>query len=339
MQRTRKYTLSQLSGLLPKPDASANKYTRGKAVLVAGCADYPGAACLAALAAQRSGAGYVEVACAPEAVAQVRLASPSLVVRPWTQLAEYSKLDPDERGVGTPQLPAGEPSAKLLQHAIRAARPSHLAPRPRVLGPQVPKNPIAFLVGSGFDAADPLSESLTCAVLAGAASPVVVDGGGLDALATPEGRLILRQRFVDGLTTVVTPHAGEAARLARALDLPTDDAAVLSRLLSLAFGVVVMLKGPDTFVSDGDAAYRMPLGTSALAKAGTGDVLAGMTCALLAQGLSAVDACMLASSLHAKAGVAAAKRFGDICVIPTDVVDAIPQAVIELRRARDKASK
>lgn len=339
MQRTRKYTLSQLSELLPEPDALANKYTRGKAVLVAGCADYPGAACLAALAAERTGAGYVEVACAPETVAQVRFSSPSLVVRPWTQLAEYSKLDPDERGIGAPQLSSGDASAKLLQHAILAARPSRLAPRPRVLGPATPKNPMAFLVGSGFDAADPLSASLTCAVLAAAAAPVVVDGGGLDALATPEGRLILRQRFVDGLVTVITPHAGEAARLAGALDLPTDDAATLARLLSLAFGVVVMLKGPDTFVSDGDATYRMSLGTPALAKAGTGDVLAGMTCALLAQGLDDVDACMLASTLHAKAGVAAAKRIGAICVIPTDVIDAIPQAACELGRARDKASK
>ncbi len=339
MQQTRKYTLSQLSELLPAPAASVSKYTRGKAVLVAGCADYPGAACLAACAAQRCGAGYVEVACAPESVAQVRHASPSLVVRPWTELAAYSKLDPDERGIGAPQTPVGDTSSQLLQHAILAARPSRLAPRPRVLGPSSPKNPLAFLVGSGLDRADPLSASLTCAVLAGTSAPVVVDGGGLDALSTTEGRLILRQRFVDGCTTIITPHAGEAARLAGALDLPIDDDALLSRLLSLAFGVVVMLKGPDTFVSDGDEVYRMALGTPALAKAGTGDVLAGMTCALAAQGMGAIDACMLASSLHAKAASAASKRLSDICVIPTDVIEAIPQAVCELYRVREKVSK
>lgn len=339
MQRIKKYTLPQLCELLPELDPAANKYTRGKATLIAGCADYPGAACLAALAAQRSGAGYVEVACDADAVAQVRLSSPSLVVRPWTELAEYSKLDPDERGVGVPHPLSSELSGQFMQHAMRAARPSRLAPRPRVLGPSVPEKPIAFLVGSGFDAADPLSASLTCAVLAGTHAPIVVDGGGLDALASPEGRLILRQRFVDGLVTIITPHAGEAARLARALDLPTDDAAELSRLLSLAFGVVVMLKGPDTFVSDGNEIYRMSLGTPALAKAGTGDVLAGMTCAFIAQGMSAVDACMLASTLHAKAAAAAAKRLSDICVIPTDIIEAIPQAVCELRRVQGKASK
>ena len=63
MQRTKKYTLEQVAALLPWPDEAANKYSRGKLVLVAGCADYPGAACLAATAAQRMGAGYAEVAC------------------------------------------------------------------------------------------------------------------------------------------------------------------------------------------------------------------------------------------------------------------------------------
>ena len=58
MQRTKKYTLEQVAALLPWPDEAANKYSRGKLVLVAGCADYPGAACLAATAAQRMGAGY-----------------------------------------------------------------------------------------------------------------------------------------------------------------------------------------------------------------------------------------------------------------------------------------
>ncbi len=335
MQRTRKYTLAQLAALLPHPDEQANKYSRGKVTLVAGCADYPGAACLAARASQRMGAGYSEVACASESVAAVRGASPSLVVRSWDELAEWSRLDPDERALGILRADDHPVAAALpTQQAILAARPQRNAPRPGVLGPVYPKYPAAFLVGSGLDASDSLSAKLTCAVLAAVRAPVLVDGGGLDALTSPEGRLVLRRRFVEGLPTVITPHAGEAARLAAPLELSCDDPARLSELLSLAYGVVVALKGPVTYVSDGNGVLRMADGTPALAKAGTGDVLAGMTAALLAQGLDAVDACMLACSLHARAARAAARKLTDICVVAEDVIEAIPEAIRELQKAK-----
>ena len=326
MQRAKKYTLEQVAALLPWPDDLANKYSRGKLTLIAGCADYPGAACLAAVASQRMGAGYTEVACSPESVAAVRAASPSLVVRAWDELAAYAQLDPDERG----SIAASSDGRASAYRACRLGRPVHAAPRPKALGPVAPRHPLAFLVGSGFDAADPLSAQLTCTVLEGAAAAVLVDGGGLDALTSPEGRLLLRRRFIDGLPTVVTPHAGEAARLAAPLALPTDDPAQLALLLSQAYGVTAMVKGPVTYISDGETIVCMSDGTSALAKAGTGDVLAGMAAALLAQGLTPVDACVLASALHARAARAAAKRLTSICVTAEDVVAAIPEAIASL---------
>ena len=132
------------------------------------------------------------------------------------------------------------------------------------------------------------------------------------------------------LPTVITPHAGEAARLAAPLALPTDDPAQLALLLSQAYGVTAMVKGPVTYISDGETIVRMSDGTSALAKAGTGDVLAGMAAALLAQGLVPVDACVLAAALHARAARAAAKRLTSICVTAEDVVAAIPEAIASL---------
>ena len=336
MQRAKKYTLEQVAALLPWPDDLANKYSRGKLTLIAGCADYPGAACLAAVASQRMGAGYTEVACSPESVAAVRAASPSLVVRAWDELAAYAQLDPDERGsaadgsAAVQAAPASSNGRAGAYRACRSGRPVHAAPRPKALGPVTPRHPLAFLVGSGFDAADPLSAQLTCTVLEGAAAAVLVDGGGLDALTSPEGRLLLRRRFIDGLPTVVTPHAGEAARLAAPLALPTDDPAQLALLLSQAYGVTAMVKGPVTYISDGETIVRMSDGTSALAKAGTGDVLAGMSAALLAQGLTQVDACVLASALHARAARAAAKRLTSICVTAEDVAAAIPEAIASL---------
>ena len=312
----REYSVDELAALLPQPAADANKYSRGKALLVAGCAKYPGAACLAARASQRVGAGYTEVLCAPESVPAVRAASPSLVVSPWDGVLELAEQAAVAAVASDEGESAGQERESALQRSLfPAARPGH---------------PRAYLVGSGFDGGDPESASLVRTVLERAQAPVVVDGGGLNVLAQPECRAAARRRFVDGYVTVVTPHAGEAARLAAPLGIATDDPAETARRLSLAYGVVAVVKGPTTYISDGEQIVRMAEGTAALAKAGTGDVLAGMLTGLLSQGMRAVDACALATTLHAWAGRAAAARLTDVCVAAEDVVEALPQVIKSL---------
>lgn len=327
------YASERLGALLPWPGLDAHKYSRGKLVLVAGSASYPGAACLAARAAQRAGAGYVEVLCAPESVSVVRACGPSLVVRSWEgQLMRSLPAPTDGR-------------------------------------------PLACVVGPGFDGADKRCAGLTLDAVRGASAPLVADGGALAALATADGILAARDRADAGLALVITPHMGEAARLARAAheadardeggkgdkpcagacgvkegdagylrDFPAyagkaQDGACgsgaglfsgppsLARELSLAYGAVVILKGPDTYISDGAQVVAMRRGTPALAKAGTGDVLAGVVGALLAQGIAPLDACVLGSTLHAEAGRLAAAELTDICVVPEDVIAYLPQAV------------
>lgn len=281
------YDAERLAALLPGPASDVHKYSRGRLVVIGGAAAYPGAACLAAAASQRMGAGYTEVLCAPESVSAVRAFRPSLVVRSWEALPPSSFA------------------------AARSGRP------------------VAYAVGSGFDAADDASEAkrLVHRALKHAHAPLLVDGGGLATLASDKGRRLMRRRFVNGWPTVITPHAGEAARLAAPLELPTDDQGELARLLALAYGAIAVVKGPDTFISDGDEVVRVDEGTAALAKAGTGDVLAGMLGALLAQGLNPFDASVLAVTLHARAGRLAADRLTAISVIAEDVVAMIPAAI------------
>ncbi len=215
MQRAKKYTLEQVAALLPWPDDLANKYSRGKLTLIAGCADYPGAACLAAVASQRMGAGYTEVACfRPNPSRRCARQARRLWCARGTSWRRTRSLILMNGGsiAGSPAAvqaaPASSDGRAGAYRACRSGRPVHAAPRPKALGPVAPRHPLAFLVGSGFDAADPLSAQLTCTVLEGAAAAVLVDGGGLDALTSPEGRLLLRRRFIDGLPTVITPHAG-----------------------------------------------------------------------------------------------------------------------------------
>lgn len=280
----REFSSDELVALVPVPADDANKYTRGKLTALVGSARYPGAACLVARASQRMGAGYTEVVTAPEAMALVHAASPSLVVRSWEGL---QPLD----------LPVSRPG-----------------------------KPCALAVGSGFDAQDEEVVRLVQFVLKRAQAPVLVDGGGLAALSTKKGRRLLKRRFILGFPTVITPHGGEAARLAEPLGLATDDPARLALSLARAYGVTAAVKGPDTFISDGDQVVRMALGTPALAKAGTGDVLAGLVAALLAQGLEPLDAAVLGTSLHALAGRAAEARLTSVCVTAEDVVDFLPEA-------------
>lgn len=287
MQDVREYSNDELVALVPLPADDANKYARGTLSAVVGSERYPGAACLAAYASQRMGAGYTEVFTSPSAVPLVQGYRPSLVVRPRAALAA--------------NLPASTPD-----------------------------KPRAYLVGCGFDADDGGTEKLAHFVLKHADAPVLVDGTGLNALVSEKGRRLLKRRFLNGNPTVVTPHAGEAARLACPFDLPTDDPGALAQALSLAYGVIAVVKGPVTYVSDGERTVRMTHGTPALAKAGTGDVLAGMTAALLAQGLDPFEACVLGTELHGRAGLAAAARWSVIAATAEDVIACVPDALAEL---------
>lgn len=294
-----------LAKYVPYPKKDANKYTRGKLTIVGGSAAYPGAACLASLAAYRMGAGYVEAICAPETLPVLRTFNPNVVARSWDGwLASSSKLD--------------------------VADPAH---------------PGACLIGPGLEGT-PDEAALVLETLRVSKKPVLVDGGAITALASEAGRAVASLRAESGLVTVVTPHFGEAARLGEPFKMkppkapasqPKDDARFAQQLAD-AYGATVVLKGADTFIAHAqiphsgkdDAVYQMTLGTAALAKAGTGDVLSGTIAALLAQGVDPVRASQLGSTLHAEAGRIASERLTAVSVCATDVAECLPAAIAAL---------
>jgi hydroxyethylthiazole kinase-like uncharacterized protein yjeF len=155
--------------------------------------------------------------------------------------------------------------------------------------------------------------------------PVILDADGLNLLsralhAAPAIRLPGK--------LVLTPHPGEMARLC---DLTVS--AVQENRVSVAmdaakrFGAVVVLKGRETVVTDGTEVLVNTTGTSALAKAGTGDVLAGMIAGFCAQGLSPLDGAALAVYVHGLAGEQAADKKTDYGVLANDVLEYIPDAI------------
>lgn len=288
-----RYSKDGLVALLPIPARDANKYSRGRLMLFAGSATYPGAACLAAGASQRCGTGYTEVITSPSIVSMVQAYRPSLVVR-------------SRKNVHEDDLPATGDN-----------------------------RPCAYVVGPGFDAAKEMSHEMTAFVLKNAKAPVLIDGGALDTIATDEGHALCQERFVNDFPTIITPHQGEAARLAEAFNLKHNEPDQLAFALSLAYGTITVLKGPQTYISDGDEIFVVSNGTPALAKAGTGDVLSGVIGAFLAQGLAPLDASILGVTLHARAGVLAADELTSVSVTAEDVIDYLPCAVSVLSSKSD----
>jgi ADP-dependent NAD(P)H-hydrate dehydratase / NAD(P)H-hydrate epimerase len=130
--------------------------------------------------------------------------------------------------------------------------------------------------------------------------PVIVDADALTILAAHAELVVDR-----AAPTVLTPHAGEFARLAGAP--PGDDRVGACRKLADAFGATVLLKGNVTVIADpGGPVYLNPAGQSWAATAGSGDVLSGMIGALLASGLPAVEAAAAAAFVHARAAALSA---------------------------------
>ncbi|HVW48201.1 MAG TPA: NAD(P)H-hydrate dehydratase [Solirubrobacterales bacterium] len=161
-------------------------------------------------------------------------------------------------------------------------------------------------------------------------APLVIDADGLNAFAGQLDRLAARRA-----PTVLTPHAGELGRL-----LERDSGEIGKRRLAAAreaaawSGAIVVLKGDDTIVTDGERVAVNAVAAPGLATAGSGDVLSGITAALLARGLEPFAAACAAVLAHARAGVEAARRVGLVeSVIATDVIDAIPAGL----RSPDRA--
>ena len=273
--------------LFPHRGEAGSKFTSGVLVVAGGSLGLTGAPTMAARSAQRTGAGYVQVA-VPASI------QPSIDLR---LLEQMSRGLPDADGFHTP---AGvEVVEEMAQRAGAVA-----------LGPGL---------GRAQSAQDFARE-----VARRVETPLLVDADGLNAHA---GRLeLLRERSAPTVLTphegelgrlLERPSSAIAAhRLAAAREAAERSGAVV---LLKGDDTLVALPGGETAVNPG--------GTPALATAGTGDVLSGLIGALLAKGLEAFEAACLGALAHTLAGRAAAERVGTDHVMAGDVIDALPRGL------------
>ena len=282
----------RVRGLLPKRPLDGHKGTFGTLVVAGGCLNYPGAPLLAGKAAARMGVGLVR-----EAVAEplLGLLAPQFAEAVWTLL-------PYQQGVL-----CGPAAAALRETLPRAGQG-------------------ALLVGPGLGLADCTTDFMRN-LLADPSDlpPMVVDADGLKHLARiPGWEAMLPPE------SVLTPHPGEMAVLSE-----LNTAAIQSERMEIAhafsrqWGHVLVLKGAFSVVAAPDGRVGViPAATTALAHAGTGDVLAGMIAALRAQGVPAYEAALGGAYLHALAGQEAERKVGHpAAVLAGDVIEALPRVL------------
>ena len=169
----------------------------------------------------------------------------------------------------------------------------------------------AALIGCGLGRGQE-TDALTHRLL-DAEIPLVLDADGINALAGHIDELDKRK----GRVTVLTPHAGEFARVG---DLSRGREASASAFAQ-AHGVTLLLKGHRTVIAAPDGRLAVnPTGNSGMAKGGSGDVLAGMVVSLLGQGMAPFEAACCAAYLHGLAGDLAAAELTERAMTPSDML-------------------
>jgi NAD(P)H-hydrate epimerase len=308
-------TAERIRQALPERPADAHKGTFGTALIAAGSVNYTGAALLSGEAAYRIGAGLVTMAVPAPLHAMLAGHLPEAT---WLLL-------PHDAGV----IAAGAADV-ILKNLGRATA--------MLVGPgfgmeDTTRDFLARLIGSdarpsrggiGF-----VHQAKTGAPSEQAAlPPLVIDADGLKLLAhLPDWPARLPA------PAVLTPHPGEMAVLTglSTEDIQADRLGVAGRF-SQEWGHVVVLKGAFTVIAapDGQEAV-IPVATAALARAGTGDVLAGLIAGLRAQGVEAYPAAIAGAWIHAQAGLHAAKLLGSTAsVLAGDVLEAVIEVISEL---------
>ena len=174
----------------------------------------------------------------------------------------------------------------------------------------------AVVLGCGLGQSEGTLEVVK-AVLKEASCPVVLDADGINLAAAHKD--ILRERT--GIT-ILTPHEGEFGRLGGVL---TQGRVAAAQQMARELGCILVLKGPNTVITDGQATYINPTGNPGMAVGGSGDVLAGIIGAFLGQSILPLEAAACAAWVHGAAGDLCAREIGQYGMLPSDMIRVLPR--------------
>lgn len=284
-----------ISHNLPQREQNSNKGTFGRLLVIAGSKKYRGAAHLSVEAALRGGVGLVNFMGSEELVAELSQKYPEVVYTVTKDICDFDEAD--------------------IQNALKLS-----------------ESATATLIGSGSDNTDGLLK-LTLALLSSEGGAIILDADAINALASlgKEGKEAIKNSKRE---VIITPHPLEFARLyGTEVALIQDHRLESAESFSQENACTVVLKGAGTIITDGKEVYINSSGTSALAKAGSGDVLAGFLSALIAQGKSdANKSAALAVYFHAVAGERLAEEFSSYGVTPSDLPCEIARQIAKAEK-------
>ena len=272
---------------LPPRDSGSHKGDFGRALLVGGSRGMSGAIALAGMATLRSGAGLVRLAVPDVCLDVVAGFEPSYMTTP---------LAGD--GHGRITSTAQETIDTLAAEATCVA-----------CGPGMGRSDqLTFLVRHLYEST---------------AKPMVFDADALNAIAS-----INRPPAVAPAPRILTPHPGEFRRLIGDHHAQLAQEDLRGRAVQLAgqWHVVLVLKGHQTLITDGQRITHNTTGNPGMATGGSGDVLTGVITALVCQGLEAFEAAQLGVYIHGLAGDLGARRLGQVSLTARDLVTHLPDA-------------
>jgi ADP-dependent NAD(P)H-hydrate dehydratase / NAD(P)H-hydrate epimerase len=268
------------------------KFQRGHALLIAGSADYSGAAVLCGDAAIRSGVGLATIAC-PESSRQ----------------AVIGRVQPEVMVRGLPETKKGAISAEAFDEI------QHFAERKIT----------AVAIGSGMSHDEETTRDLVRKVVENRTTPIVIDADGLNALAPFD------LAGSEDLPIILTPHLGEFKRLL-GMENDIDDVVATVRDFAQLHRVYVVLKGERPMIAEPSGCVAVsPTGNSGLGKAGNGDTLTGLVVGFVAQaaalGIGMFETLAAVVYIAGLAGDVADERYGKRVMTASDVRECFHAAL------------
>lgn len=304
--------------VLPGRERDSHKGTFGTVLVAGGSVNYPGAPVFSARSAYQIGAGLVKTA-VPERIYEAVVGN--CLESTWLILD-------DENGV-------------ISESAIKVIMKELSQVDCLILGPGIGREDTTLrfihgLLDMSKEKNTPKKMGLIpsgTAISSGSITripPVVIDADGLRLLAKNNGW----QKMLEGKAVVLTPHPGEMSVLTGlSIEEIQNDRIEICRKFAHEWQQCVVLKGALTVIASPDCQVAVcPVATSALAKAGSGDVLTGLIAGLIAQGAGLFEAATAGVWIHANAGLLASSRLGsEQCVVLNDLMEAIPEVVKDLK--------
>jgi hydroxyethylthiazole kinase-like uncharacterized protein yjeF len=276
--------------LVPRRPLNAHKHTVGKILVLAGSRGLTGAAVMSCNSAMRAGAGAVVLGI-PKSLLPV-------VSKKLTEVMPNPLEETEDQSL----------SKKAIPEIQRLVSWSDIV----VLGPGLGRNNE--------------TEEVILELIETIKKPLLIDADGLNALAI-DPKIAKRRKS----ETILTPHTGELSRMTKHSAEEIEKNRVgLARSESEALDSYLVLKGSPTVVSapSGDV-FINSTGNPGMATAGAGDVLTGTIAALWGQHISAAEASVCGVYLHGLAGDLAKRKYGEMGLTATDIIEAMPRAIMK----------